>query len=140
MARVIIAAILIYVAATLAVISSISAFAEEAKLAPEGRGLLPGDPTTFQIDSSGVLSRTVFETDEDPNFRFTIREFVFPPDRRSYTITLPSSALVHFPSGNVENNIGKPGARTVVPARAPIEVVNNGEKPVIVRTLILEAK
>jgi hypothetical protein len=140
MARVIIAAILVSVAANLALIDSITAFAEEPKLAPEGRGLLPRDPTVFQIDPSGTLSRTIFQSDEHPNFRLAIREFVFPADRRRYTIILPSSALVHFPSEGVENNIGKPGARTVVPARTPIEVVNNSEYPVLVRALVVEAK
>jgi hypothetical protein len=33
-----------------------------------------------------------------------------------------------------------PAARTSVPAEAPIEVVNNGEYPVVVRALIVEAK
>jgi hypothetical protein len=33
-----------------------------------------------------------------------------------------------------------PVARTSVPAGAPIEVVNNGEQPVVVRALIVESK
>ena len=144
--------------ASLAMIGAIQAWAQEPQLAPEGRGLLPNPteipatlggtppPHPFEPDPSGGFSRTVFETDEDPNFKLVIRDFIFPPDKQPHTLTLPSAAFLHF--------LGEPGeisiaqqrsaltavARTAVPAGAPIELVNNGEYPVVVRILILEAK
>lgn len=130
--------------------------AQEPQLAREGRGLLPKPTETtpegptpahlFYADPSGGVSRTIFETDEDPNFRLTIRDFSFPPDKRPHTVTLPSAAFVHYLSGEGEIRIAKqrmeltPVARTAVPAGAPIEVVNNGEYPVVVRALIVETK
>jgi quercetin dioxygenase-like cupin family protein len=124
-------------AATVAVVTPIAAFAQEPQVAPEH---------LFKLDPSGGFSRTVFETDEDPNFKITIRDFVFPPDKQSHTVTLPSAAFVHLLSGEGEISIAKkplelaPGARSAIPAGAPMEVVNNGEHPVVVRALIVEAK
>jgi hypothetical protein len=143
--------------ASFAIIGAIQAWAQEPQLAPEGRGLLhkPADiratlggtsPHSFEPDPSGGFSRTVFETDEDPNFKIVIRDFSFPPNRQPHTITLPSAAFVHLLSGPGEISIAKqrlaltPAARTAVPVSAPIEVVNYGEYPVEIRALILEAK
>lgn len=145
-------------ATSLASMTSIAAFAQESKLAPEGRGLLPKpaempatlqgttQPYPFQPDPSGGFSRTIFETDEDPNFKLVIREFSFPPDRQPHTITLPSAAFVHFLGEPGEISVAKkrlaltPAAGTGVPAGAPIDVVNNGEQHVVVRALIVELK
>jgi hypothetical protein len=147
---------LLVIAAGAAAVASSAAFAQELKLAPEGRGLLPRPPAAtpeapdahrFSVGPSGVLSRTVFETDEDPNFRLIIRDFSFPPDKQPHTIALPSAAVLHLLSGKAEISVAKqrlgltPLARTPpVPAGAPIEVVNSGESPVILRGLIVEAK
>jgi quercetin dioxygenase-like cupin family protein len=132
------------------------AWAQEPQLAPEGRRLLPrpAEMPAFQLapppypverDPSGGLSRTIFETDEDPNFKIIIRDFSFPPDRQAHTITLPSTAFIHLVSGAGELSVAKqrlatPAATTAVPAPAPIEVTNNGEHAVVVRVLIVEAK
>jgi hypothetical protein len=134
------------------------AWAQEPQLAREGRGLLPppaempatlgGAPSehTFWRDPSGGFSRTIFETDENPDFKLIIRDFAFPPDKQPHTVTLRSAAFLHLLSGLGEISIAKqrlaltPVARTSVPAGAPIEVVNNGEYPVVVRALIVEAK
>jgi quercetin dioxygenase-like cupin family protein len=150
--------LLFALATSLAAIASITAFPQEPQLAPEGRGLLPraaGIPATlgstppphaFEPDPSGGFSRTIFETDEHPDFKLVIRDFSFPPDRRPHTVTLPSSAFLHLLSGPGEIGIAKqrltltPVARTAVPAGAPIDVLNSGEQPVVVRALILEAK
>jgi quercetin dioxygenase-like cupin family protein len=142
--------------ASLAAMVSIAAFAEEPKLAPEGRGLLPRPPAAaregptaahpFYRDPSGEFSRTIFETDEGPDFRVIIRDFSFPPDKEPHTVTLPSGAFLHILSGKGEISVGKqpmaltPLARTPVSAGAPIQVVNNGEYPLVVRALIVEAK
>ena len=133
-----------------------AAFAQEPNLAPEGRGLLPRPPAAtpeapdahrFSLGPSGVLSRTVFETDEDPNFRLIFQDFSFPPDKQPHALTLPSAAVLHLLSGKAEISVAKQKmgltnlARTPpVPAGAPIEVVNSGESPVILRGLIVEAK
>jgi quercetin dioxygenase-like cupin family protein len=131
------------------------AWAQEPKLAPEGRGLLPTPPTatpgptpahSFWRDPSGGFSRTIFETDENPDFKLIIRDFSFPPDKQPHTVALRSAAFFHLLSGVGEISISKqrlsltPVARTSVPAGAPIEVVNNGEQPVVVRALIVESK
>jgi quercetin dioxygenase-like cupin family protein len=146
---------LLVIAAGAAAVASSAAFAQQPALAPEGRGLLPRppastpeapDPHRFSVNPSGVLSRTVFETDEDPNFRLIIRDFSFPPDKQPHTVTLPSAAFLHVLSGKGEISVAKqrveltPLARTRVPAGAAIEVVNSGESPVILRGLIVEAK
>jgi hypothetical protein len=139
------------------------AWAQESQLAREGRGQLPKPaempatlqgaepPHTFQPDPSGGFSRIIFETDEDPNFRIVIRDFSFPPDRQTHIVNLPSAAFLHFvgESGQVKesaqvkiaNQPLRPvsGARTAAPA-TPIEVINSGEQPVVVRALIVEAK
>ena len=137
---------------------AIAAYAQEPQLAPEGRGLLPKPaetpailggtppPHPFVLDPSGGFSRTVFETDEDPNFKITIRDFSFPPDRYTHTLSLPFAAFLHLLSGPGEISIAKkrlaltPTARTAVPANTVIEVVNNGEHGTVVRALIVEAK
>jgi hypothetical protein len=147
--------LLVIVAGFVAVASS-AAFAQEQNLAPEGHGLLPRPPATtpeapdphrFSVGPSGVLSRTVFETDEDPNFRLVFQDFSFPADKQPHTFTLPSAAFLHVLSGKAEISVAKqrvelsPLARMpAVPAVAPIEVVNSGESPVILRGLIVEAK
>jgi hypothetical protein len=93
-----------------------------------------------------VFARTIFETDDDPDFKITIREFSFPPDRKKHTVVFPSGAFARLLGGAGEITLSNNPlnlssiARAAVPAGAPIEVVNDGNSPVIVRTLILEAK
>jgi hypothetical protein len=147
---------LIVIAAGVAGVFSSVAFAQQQELAPEGRGLLPRPPAAtpeapdahrFSIGPSGVLSRTVFETDQDPNFRLIFQDFSFLPDKQPHALTLPSAAVLHLLSGKAEISVAKQRmgltnlARTPpVPAGAPIEVVTSGEYPVVVRALIVEAK
>jgi hypothetical protein len=136
--------------------------AQSPTLAPEGRGLLaqpaeapaeklggvPPPPSRVyqRDDASGVFSRTIFETSEDPGFTITIRDYSFPPDKQKHTIVLPSGAFAHLISGPGDMTIAKNSmdlgsiARASVPANAPIEVTNNGEEPIVVRMLIVEAK
>lgn len=142
-------------ATNLAAMTSIAAFAQQPQLATEGRGLLPKPteampatgPTAahpFEPDPSGGFSRTIFETDEDPNFKLIIRDFSFPPGQQPHTVTLPSAAFLHLLSGPGEISVAKRRldlvAGTAVPAGAPIEVVNNGEDLVVIQALIVEAK
>jgi hypothetical protein len=146
---------LLVIAAGVAAVASSAAFAQEPKLAPQGRGLLPPPPVStpeapnahrFSVGPSGVLSRTVFETDEDPNFRLIFQDLSFPPDKQPRTVTLPSAAFLHVLSGKGDISVAKqrveltPLARTPAPAGAPIEVVTSGDYPVVVRVLIVEAK
>jgi quercetin dioxygenase-like cupin family protein len=143
------------IAASVAAASGAS-LAQEQKLAPEGHGLLPRPPAAtreapathrFSVGPSGILSRTVFQTDEDPNFRLTFRDFSFPPDQQTHTVTLPSAAFFHVLCGKGEISVAKqrmelsPLARTpAIPAGAPIEVMNSGDSPMVLRGLILETK
>src|SRR6516165_1411937 len=121
-------------------VASTATSAQEAKLAPEGRGLLPAPsaavreaPTEarFTLDPSGGLSRTIFETDEDPNFRLIIRDFSFPPDKQPHAVSLPSAAFLHVLAGKAEISVAKRrmelttlARMPAAPAGAPIEVVN----------------
>jgi quercetin dioxygenase-like cupin family protein len=104
------------------------------------------EPQSFLPDPSGGFSRTIFETDVSPDFKITIRDFAFPPDGQPHPVSLPSSAFVHLLSGEGAISIAKkplelaPGARSPVPAGAPIEVVNNGQSPMVIRALVIEAK
>lgn len=147
---------LLVIAAGVAVVASSATFAQEPKLAPEGRGLLPRPPAAtreaptekrFSVGPSGVLSRTIFETDEDPNFKLIFRDFSFPPDKQARSIALPSAAFLHVLSGKGELTVAKekveltPLARMpAAPARAPIDVVNSGDYPMVLRALTVEAK
>jgi hypothetical protein len=133
-------------------------WSQEIQLAPEGRGLLPAPaqesgtlggvppPHVFQPDPSGGFSRTIFETDEDPNFKITIREYSFPPDKQPHTVTIQSGAFAHVLSDPSKITIATKqldlsvSKRAAVPANAPIAVVNTGEDAVVVRALIVEAK
>ena len=132
--------------------------AQDQPRAAEGRGLLhrPADiadtlrsappPHAFEPDASGVFARTIFETDENPNFKIVIRDFSFPPDGKPHTVTLPSGAFLHLLSGSAEISVARqrlaltPFMRTAVPAGAPIEVTNSGDQNVVVRAVIVEAK
>ncbi|MCI0467224.1 MAG: hypothetical protein L0Y57_09515 [Beijerinckiaceae bacterium] len=103
-------------------------------------------PHPFKADSSGAFSRTILVAEESPDFRLSIRDFSFPPDRRTHTIVLPAAAFIHRLSGTGVINISNqrlvltPRARTAVPPRAPIKVKNSGDQPVVLRALIVEAK
>ena len=150
--------LLFALATSVATIASITAVAQEPQLAPEGQGLVPKaaeipaallgppPPHAFEPDPSGGFSRTIFETDGDPNFKLVIRDFSFPPDRQAHTLILPSTAFLHLLSGPGEISVAKqrlsltPVARMAVPAGAPIDVLNSGEQHIVVRALILEPK
>ena len=133
-------------------------WAQDLKLAPEGRGLL-AQPTeapaelgglppahVFGGDVSGTFSRTIFETSDDPGLTITIRDFSFPPDKQEHTIVLPSGALAHLVSGTGDVTIAEKMMdlrlvlRVSVPANAPFAVTNNGKEPIVVRMLIVEVK
>src|ERR1700751_1920460 len=93
--------------AVLIALAPCAGFAQDNQLAAEGRGLLPEPasppetlggvppPNPFQADPSGIFSRTVFETNEDPNFKLTIRDYSFPPANQAHTLTLPAAAVLH---------------------------------------------
>jgi len=106
------------VVAIVAIAAALStADGQEPGLAPEGRGLLPmptempaalGGPRPehpLVSDPSGAFSRTVFETDEDPNFRLAVRDLSFPPHRQAHTVTLPFAAFVQILGGQAEIKI-----------------------------------
>jgi hypothetical protein len=103
-------------------------------------------PPPFEPDPSGGFSRTVFETDEDLNFKLVIREYSFPPDGKPHTVILPSAAFLQLLSRPDQITIANQPfalthlARAAIPAGAPIEVVNAGKQHGIVRVLIVEAK
>lgn len=100
----------------------------------------------FEPDPSGGFSRTIFETDENPNFKIIIRDFAFPPDRRRHSFAVPSDAFMRILSGEGGITVAGskldliPGARRAVPANAPIDVLNTSEYPLVMRLLIVEAK
>ncbi|HUZ92190.1 MAG TPA: hypothetical protein VMU78_09860 [Methylocella sp.] len=150
--------LLIGLLACFATMGCIAAWAQEPELARQGVGLLPEPseiaatlggtppPHPFVRDPSGVFSRTIFETDEDPNFKLVIRDFSFPPDHQTHTVTLPTGGLLHIIGGQGEISVAKnrlaltAATRTVLPAGAPLDVMNNSEHPVVIRALIVEGK
>jgi hypothetical protein len=155
MTRLIAVAAAVVSAANLSITASSGVLAQEPTLAPEGRGLLPiptvttpeepASPYLFKADPSGGLSRTVFETADDPNFRILIRDYSFPPDHQVRTLILSDSAFVHLARRSGEIRVGKRPLETrserfAVSADTPIEVVNNGEYPLVLRVIILKAK
>ena len=134
------------------------ALAQDAQLARQGAGLLP-EPTEiggvlagtppqnpFVRDPSGEFSRIVFETNEHPDFKIVIRDYSFPPDRQAHSVILPRGGLLHVLGGQGEVSVANnhlafaAAVRTAAPLGAPLRVVNNGEQPVVVRALSLEAK
>ena len=118
---------------------------QEAQVVPEGAAFA-SPPHPFVSDPSGGFSRTIFQTDENPDFKIIIRDFSFPPDQQKHTVTLPAGAFLHILGKGAEISIANQrqaltaGARTPVPAGAPIDVVNKGEQHVIIRAVIVEAK
>jgi quercetin dioxygenase-like cupin family protein len=118
--------------------------APSAELRAEGGGVPPAH--VFEPDASGAFSRTIFSTDDDPDFNIRIREYSFPPDRQTHTVTLPSAAFIHLLSGSGRISVGKKpldvsaAARSAVPAGVPIDVATDGDDPLVVRALIVEAK
>jgi hypothetical protein len=147
---------------------------QERQLAAEGRGLLPvpivtptppslrqrsisqtqspaitlpgTGPHPFEPDPSGGYSRTIFETDEDPNFKIIIRDFSVPPDQQAHAIILPAAAVLHFVGEPGEVSVANrrlaltPHDRTMVSANSPVEVVNRSDRQVVTRAFIVEAK
>ncbi len=106
----------------------------------------PSTPQPFEPDPSGGFSRTVFQTNQHPDFNLVIRDFSFPPDRQAHTVVLSSAALLHVITGNGEVSIAKKRyqftslMRRAVSAGDAIEIVNTGPQAMIVRVLIVEAK
>jgi hypothetical protein len=100
----------------------------------------------FVSDASGALSRTIFETQDDPDFNITIRDFSFPPDGRPHVVTLRSGASLSLLSGSGEIAVDdKPqsfadDSKVAVAANASIKVVNTSGQPVVLRATIVEAK
>lgn len=145
-------------AASFAAAISIAAVAQEPQSAPEGRNLLlkpAGAPSTrqhvppghtFVPDPSGGFSRIIFETEENPDFKITIRDFAFPPDRQPHSVSIPSHAFIHLLSGEGEISVSKkrlelmPGARLAVYAGAQLEVIAGGNSLVVVRAFVVEVK
>jgi hypothetical protein len=139
-------------------IAGVPGGAQSLKLAPEGRGLLPKlaevptelggipAPHVFAPDPSGAFSRTIFETDADPDFKISIREYSFPPDHQKHEVAFPSGAFVHLLTGPGEATVANKKldlgavARTPLPAGAKVEITGTGDDPVIVRALIVEEK
>ena len=146
------------IAAVLVALAPCSALAQDSQLAAEGQGLLP-EPTTvpetlggvppphpFETTPTGVLARTVFETNEDPNFKLTIRDYSFPPANQAKTLTLPAAALLQNRSAHGDFSIANQKldltgtARIAVPSGAPVDVTNNGDRAVVVRSITIEPK
>jgi hypothetical protein len=111
-------------AVLLVLAASGATWGQQADLAVRGQGLLAepagvpakleGVPPThpFACDASGTLSRTIFASDEDPNFRIVVREVSVPPDHEAHALNLPS-AVVQLRGSVAEISINK---RRVEPA------------------------
>jgi hypothetical protein len=143
--------------AVLIALAPSAGFAQDNQPAAEGRGLLPEptappetlggtSPNPFQADPSGIFSRTVFETNEDPNFKLTIRDYSFPPANQARTLTLPAAAVLQNRSPQGEISVNKQAvdlsgtARVAVAPGAPVDVMNNGDRAVVIRSIIVTPK
>jgi hypothetical protein len=137
--------------------ASTAALSQDNQLAREGRGLLPPPVALavaaaevahpFVADPSGpFFSRVVFETDEDPNVKWVIRDYSFPPAQAPHTVTLAAGGLLHKLGGTAEISLANtrlaltPANRTVAPAGAALQVLNRGDEAVVIRHISLETK
>jgi hypothetical protein len=100
----------------------------------------------FVPDVAGGLSRVIFETDEDPNFKITIRDFLILPNGKTNLLTSPAAMFVHFQSATGEVKIADQlmplaaGQRAAVAARTPLEVTVKGGRAAVLRAVILQPK
>ncbi len=145
-------------AAVLAVGAGVPAWGQDAELAVQGQGPLPGPAQTpatleggppvhpFELDASGTLSRTLFESNEDPNFKVVIRDVSVLPGQQVQTLNLNATALVQPRGGAAEVTVANQKAEPAGTARlmaapgTPIGVVNRGARDSIVRIYSFEAK
>jgi hypothetical protein len=135
-----------------------AASGQEATLAATGQGLLPEPPQApatlegappahpFEPDAAGTLSRTLFSSDEDPNFKIVVRDISIPPDQQTHTLNLPTAALVQLRGAGAEIRIRQQRIEPVgaprMTATAPtaMDVVNTGQANTVIRTYGIEVK
>ncbi len=135
------------------VLAPFAAFGQYAGPAPsfQVKELPPAPPASalanfYSPDAAGGLSRVIFETDEDPNFKITIRDFLILPNGKTNLLTSPAAMFVHFLSAPGEVKIaGQPmafaaGQRIAVAARSPLEVTVKGGRTAVLRAVILQPK
>jgi hypothetical protein len=138
---------------TAVALAPFAAFGQLAGPAPslQVKELPPAPPTSalanyFVTDAAGGLSRVVFETDEDPNLKITIRDFLILPNGKPNLLTSPAAMFVHFLSATSEVKIAgqlialSAGQRAAVAARTPLEVTVKGGRAVVLRAVILQPK
>lgn len=124
----------------------------------EGRGVLSPPATVperlsetasqdaFVANTSGLYSRTVFATTQDPDFNIAIRDFSVPPKTGPLTLRLESPAALEKRSGQgiikVANESSQIRQDSIisVPMGASIELENPNEQELIVRIYSVEAK
>jgi hypothetical protein len=100
----------------------------------------------FLTDAAGSLSRVIFETDEDPDFKITIRDFLILPNGKANLLTSPAAMFVHFLGATSEVKIASQvmafdaGQRAAIAARTPLEVTVKGGRAAVLRALILQPK
>jgi hypothetical protein len=100
----------------------------------------------YAPDAAGGLSRVIFETDEDPNFTITIRDFLILPNGKTNLLTSPAAMFVHFLGAPGEVKIAAEpmafaaGQRAAVAARLPLEVTVKGGRATVLRAVIFQPK
>jgi hypothetical protein len=126
--------------------------------APEGHGILP-PPTAgpvqlskvasqyaFVADTSGLFSRTVFETTRDTNFNIAIRDFSVPPKTGPLNLRLTGAAALEMRSGQGIIKIANESTElrqdsiVRVPVGASIELINPSDRELILRVYLVEDK
>lgn len=126
--------------------------------ATEGRGLLPRPAMAsnssagpapmyvFHKESSGLFSRLIFETDEDPRLKISVREFSLPPGRGPVTLSFAGAAVLEMRTDRGRLSLGaqpedwRQGTSIMVPEGTPIGLANPTDRELIVRLCVLEAK
>lgn len=126
--------------------------------AAEGHGILPKPeniPNNFEgrspklafvAQTSGLYSRTVFETDEDKDFKIKISEFNVPPKGGPMSLTLSSGAVIQMRSGQGRLVVNERSAELIqdsainLPATPSVQLINTGDRELILRVYELSPK
>lgn len=129
---------------------------QNRELAVEGRGLLPVpviEPgilsttplaNSFKFDSSGELSRMVYQTNEDPHFNVVVRDFSIPPDGKNHrlTFTVTSMLQIHGDLAKISvdsQEIALPDTQNIaVTPGATVDVVNSGKREAVISVIAVE--
>ncbi len=124
----------------------------------QGRGLIPAPKpeevkfSSFQPQNPylqlapGLLSRTLFATDEADGMRVEVRDLLVGPNQTSASATLPGSATCEVRSGGGVLSMGDKhqqfhmGETFVIPDAQNFTIANESEIPIGIRVHLITAR